>query len=125
MMRHNIFGEITFHVGWKADRNIYLFGKKHSVTMKIQAYFEEDGITKEQEQAYLAYKEKEAEKLHVIEKLLRGCADSPELRFEPKTLFFDRDGSCALLCDDREEPDEGIAVCLMPQEKVLSQDEYL
>ncbi len=124
-MLHDIFGEIAFHIGWKADREIYLFGKEYSVTMKIQAYFEEDGITKEQENAYLAYKEKEAKKLHTIEGLLRDYADSPETRFEPKTLFFDRDGSYALLCDDREEPDEGIAVCLAPQEVVLSQDEYL
>ena len=124
-MLHEIFGEITFSVGWKAERTVSLFGRDYSVGVKIQAYFEEDGITKEQENAYLAYKEEESAKLHAIEGLLRGYSDSPETRFEPRTLLFGRDGSCALLCDDKDEEDEGIAVCLLPEEKVVSQDDYL
>lgn len=54
-MRHDIFGEITFSVGWKAERTISLFAKDFTVKLKIQAYYEEDGITKEQEEAYLVF----------------------------------------------------------------------
>ena len=39
--------------------------------------------------------------------------------------LFGRDGECALLCDDSEEPDEGIAVCIYPTEIIMSQDDYL
>ena len=124
-MRHDIFGEITFSVGWKAERTISLFAKDFTVKLKIQAYYEEDGITKEQEEAYLVYKEQEADKLHTAEELLRSYADAPESRFQPHTLLFGRDGSCALLCDDGQEPEEGIAVSLLPEVYVVSQDEYL
>ena len=124
-MLHNIFGEITFSVGWKADKNIQLFGKDYPIKMKIQAYFEEDGITEKQEKSYLEYNEAESDKLHTVEKLLCNYAASAATRFVPKTLLFDRDGSYALLCDDCDEPDEGIAVCLSPKEQVVSQDDYL
>lgn len=124
-MLHDIFGEITFHVGWKMDKNIYLFGKEYPIKVKLQAYFEEDGITEKQEKSYLEYRDTEAEKLHIVEKLLCNYAESAANRFTPKTLLFNRDGSYALLCDDCDEPDEGIAVCLSPKEQVVSQDDYL
>jgi hypothetical protein len=46
-------------------------------------------------------------------------------RFSPRTLLFGRDGSYALLLDDVVDPDNGLAVCLSPEEKVVTQDEYL
>ena len=64
-------------------------------------------------------------KMDCIEKLLKEYSNSVELRFIPKTLLIDRDGSYALLFDDNDNPDDGIAVCLAPEEKIISQDEYL
>lgn len=124
-MLHDVFGELTFNVGWKASLNMKLFGENHPIILKLQAYYKEDGITKEQEEAYVKYKDDRDNKLETIEKLLLKYADSPEKRFIPKTLLFERDGSYALLCSDNDEPDEGIAVCLAPKEVVMSQDEYL
>ena len=124
-MKHPVFGEITFSVGWKASRKIQLFGNDYDIKLKVQAYFEEDGITSEQEQAYLDYSSKEGSKLRIVEELLNSYSASPQNRFTPKTLLFQRDGSYALLCDDNDEPDEGIAVCLAPSEQIVSQDEYL
>ena len=46
-------------------------------------------------------------------------------RFIPKTLLVNRDGSIAIMCDDEDEPDEGIAICLMPEMQIMSQDDYL
>ena len=40
-------------------------------------------------------------------------------------LLFERDGSYAILFDDKNDEDNGIAVCLVPSERVLTQDEYL
>ena len=48
-----------------------------------------------------------------------------ESRFTPTALHFDREGGCALLCDDEEDADDGIAVCIIPEKCVVSQDDYL
>jgi hypothetical protein len=124
-MVHDVFGDINFTVGWKMSKSIVLFGHSYTVTVKLQAYFEEDGITKEQENAYINFINTEEIKMDCIEKLLKEYSNSAELRFIPKTLLIDRDGSYALLFDDNDNPDDGIAVCLVPEEKIISQDEYL
>ena len=56
-MLHDIFGEIKFNVGWKTQDHINLFGKEYNITLKLQAYFEKDGITNQQEKAYIEYSE--------------------------------------------------------------------
>lgn len=124
-MLHDLFGEITFNTGWKSKKTIRLFDKEYTINLKIQAYFEEDGITEEQENAYSEFCKSENEKLETVENLLIGYSDSPQEKFTPKTLLIDRDGSYALLCDDIDNEDEGIAVCLYPQEVIISQDDYL
>ena len=50
-MIHDVFGNITFHVGWKTGKEIELFGRHYEINLKIQAYFQEDGITLEQERS--------------------------------------------------------------------------
>ena len=122
---HDVFGDIEFTVGWKTNKSIVLFGHSYVVTVKIQAYLEEDGITKEQENAYINFLNTEEIKMNCIERLLKQYSASAELRFIPKTLLIDRDGAYALLFDDEDNPDDGIAVCLEPEEKIMSQDDYL
>ena len=106
-MIHDVFGDINFNVGWKMSKNITLFGQSYMVTVKIHAYFEEDGITKEQENAYINFIESEEMKMSCVEKMLREYSDSAEEQFIPKTLLIYRDGSYALLCDNNNDPDEG------------------
>lgn len=124
-MINSVFGELNFNTGWKASTNIILFGRSYPIILSVKAYFEEDGVTTEQENAYRDYINSTEQKLAIIEKLLNTYSDEAETRFVPKTILFERDGSYALLCDDNNEPDEGIAVCLVPIEKVISQDDYL
>lgn len=124
-MLHEIFGEVVFSVGWKAQKDVSLFGKVYPITLKIQAYYEEDGITAEQEQAYLDFSNTESDKMKKIEELLDNYAPDAVSRFTPRMLLFNKDGSYALLCDDQENIEEGIAVCLSPEELVISQDDYL
>ena len=112
-------------LSWKTNKSIVLFGHSYVVTVKIQAYLEEDGITKEQENAYINFLNTEEIKMNCIERLLKEYSASAELRFIPKTLLIDRDGAYALLFDDEDNPDDGIAVCLEPEEKIMSQDDYL
>lgn len=124
-MMNSVFGELTFHIGWKAPATIDFFGNACPVTLNVKAYFEEDGVTLEQEQAYLAYTKNKEEKFAAVQRLLSGFANDAATRFVPRTLLFERDGSYALLCDDHEMPDEGVAVCLAPMEQIVSQDDYL
>ena len=125
-MNNSCFGEMTFNTGWKTTTDIILFGKSISIIVKAKAYYEKDGITYDQEAAFSDFSNNKEEKLRITEKLLCDYSnvDAPD-RFVPKTLLFERDGSYALLFDDKNNEDNGIAVCLAPSELVLNQDEYL
>lgn len=117
---------MTFHVGWKVNSNIVLFGKEYCIIVKAKAYREEDGITAEQDQALSDFAAQKDTILKTAEKLLDNVRDGDgAASFTPRTLLFERDGSYALLCDDCMDEDDGVAVCLSPKQIVVSQDEYL
>lgn len=125
-MKNSVFGEFVFNTGWKTKTEIVLFNKNYSIVVKAKAYFEKDGITKEQEVAFVNFQTHKAEQLNIVEKLLiKFSSDEAVERFIPRTLLFQRDGSYAFLFDDNEDEDGGIAVSLEPTATVLSQDEYL
>jgi hypothetical protein len=135
IMNESAFGAVAFDYGFDAKGRLMLWGKAYEITLTAAAYFEKDGITEAQEKACLAYKSGEARKWARVEALLREFLASRTgepvpparlgARFTPRTLLFKRDGAYALLLDDAENPDEGLAVCLAPEEKVVSQDVYL
>ncbi|MDR0869022.1 MAG: hypothetical protein LBP75_11230 [Planctomycetota bacterium] len=125
-MNNSVFGELTFNTGWKTEAEISLFGNNYVVTVKAKAYFEKDGITAEQESAFSDFNDYKNSRLQTVEKLLNGLASGNAAeRFTPRTLLFQRNGGYALLLDDKNDEDDGIAVCLAPKAEVLSQDEYL
>jgi len=125
-MNSPVFGEMVFNVGWKAKTEISLFDKNYSLIIKASAYFEKDGITADQEAAIVDFGDNKNERLKIAEKMLTGFSKGDVAqRFVPRTLLFQRDGSYALLLDDKEEEDEGIAICLQPEVKIVSQDEFL
>lgn len=118
-------GELKFNTGWKATTKIDWFGKSQEITVKAKAYFEKDGITAEQNASITSFSNNESEILKKISLLASDFSENASSRFFPKTLLFLRDGSSALLCDDIENPDEGIAICISPECKIVSQDDYL
>ena len=129
-MTNKVFGEVLFDAGWETQSEITLWGETYKVKVRANAYYEEDGITLEQEASYSLFKEKQTEKLHVVETLLLQYATNPDLkqlstRFIPKTLVIWNNGDYALLFFDKNDPDNGIAVTLSPKEEIMSQDEYL
>lgn len=124
-MKNSIFGDIVFNTGWKTNTDIALFGINYHITVKAKAYFEKDGITNEQELAFGNFNKCKAECLKNAENLLNKFSRNAAARFIPKTLLFERDGGYALLLDDKEDDDGGIAVCFAPKMEILSQDEYL
>lgn len=125
-MKNIIFGEMVFNTGWKSLVDIELFDKTTKVTVKAKAYFEKDGITNEQEVAFSDFNKNKEQRLKRTELLLFDFGgDNAANRFVPKTLLFERDGSYGILFDDHQDEDNGIIVCLIPDEKVLTQDDYL
>ena len=125
-MKNLCFGEMILNTGWKATTDVILFGKSTSIIVKAKAYYENDGITSEQEAAFLDFSNNKEQRLKATEKLLSDYSTvDADSRFVPRTLLFERDGSYAFLFDDKNDEDNGIAVCLVPSKKVLTQDEYL
>jgi hypothetical protein len=124
-MNNKIFGEMNYSTGWRAKTVITIFGKAVNVTIKIKAYGENDGITDKQEKACEEFNTNKAQKIKTTETLINEYSGNNAARFTVRTLLFNRDGSYALLFDDAENEDDGIAVCLSPTAKVISQDEYL
>lgn len=124
-MKNKVFGEMFFDYGWKTKKEIILFNTKYTTIIHVHAYYEQDGITEQQEIAYLDYCKDEEKILKEAERLIKKYSDDVEGRFIPVALFIDRDGSYALLCDDSDEPDEGIAVCLSPDSKIMLQSDFL
>ena len=125
-MKTSVFGEMAFNTGWKSSTQIVLFGKLTNIAVKAKAYYEKDGITDKQEIAFSDFNKNKEQRLKSTEKLLSDYVGGNfEGRFFPRTLLFERDGGYAILFDDKEDEDNGVAVCLMPKEMVVSQDEYL
>jgi hypothetical protein len=125
-MKNSVFGELVFNTGWKTNKDVQIFGRIYSITIKAKAYYEADGITNEQEKAFSNFADNEANQINHIEKMLIALASSnAQSRFIPRTLLFLRDGGYAMLLDDKEDEDGGIAACLAPKAEIISQDEYL
>lgn len=120
-----ILGEMEFDIGFKKKDQIVYFGETKPITIKLKAYYEKDGITKSQEKAMQQYCGDKSAIDDKITNLLTAYSEDAKNRFIPRTLLFERKGEITLLCDDKEELDEGIAVCLFPKEEIISQDDYL
>ena len=103
----------------RAVRNFWLVDEDGQV-------FSAAGASAEQEAALSNYQNHREERMRETEELLLayGGKDCPT-RFFPRTLLFERNGEYALLCDDKENPDDGVAVVLFPKQKVILQDDYL
>lgn len=125
-MINTALGNLQFNIGWKSEIPITLFKRIHQVILKVRAYRETDGITDEQQEALRYFKNHSVEQMKDVEDLLTSYAGKEHNdRFVPRTLIIERDGEMALLCDDENFPDNGIAVVLYPIRKIVMQDDYL
>ena len=123
-MTNKYFGELEFDHGWVAKRQIRLFNRIYDIDYFL-AYESEKEILPVQEKAWTAYTEHETDNLRCFEELMSEYSSDAETRFVPASLYFDREGGCALLCDDADDLDEGIAVCIMPEKCIVDQSDYL
>ena len=129
---HNaVFGDMEFSVGWKRRLDISLWDSCYNIVVKAKAYAESDGLTSEQEKSYTDFMNRCESLLQTVENLLSEYCKTEDVkaivaRMTPTSLLLERDGGCALLFNDTEDADNGVAVCLLstpPQ--VMTQDEYL
>lgn len=120
------FGELTFQIGFKRQIEITLFGKTVLIVLKAKAYYEQEGLTVEQLTSLCDLHEHLTERMQTAETLLEHEANqNAASRFTARTLLVQRDGEYALLLDDAEDEEDGVAVVLSPITQVLSQSEYL
>lgn len=127
-MQDNIFGTTTFNMGWETTRVIPLFGQEHKIVVSAVAYQEAESTTVQQKESYYRYLQSEQDILRNIECQLAdyaGDMDEARLKYHPSMLQFQKDGSYAMLFDDNDDVEGGVAVCVEPRCEVLSIDEYL
>lgn len=124
-MSETFLNQFAFRVGWKKKECIELFGNSYDIVIKLKAYYEKDGITAEQESAYNKYQEQKKEQEKALQDILLNYREDAVESIVPTMLAIDREGEIALFCDDRDDPDNGIVVCIGEQMKIMTQDEYL
>lgn len=124
-MKEDISKEFKFDVGWKKCDEISFEKKVYKIIIKLQAYFETDGITDEQIESYSEYLNSKKDIVSSAEQLVEEYDPDVYNRFIPTTLLIERNGDYALLCNDKNDLDGGIAICLKPVKKVVLQDDYL
>ena len=120
------FGELEFDFGYYTKLEVNLFSQSQIVPVDFSAYYENDGITEQQESVYsqfLEEKDKQIEKLKSL--LIAEFGIESKQRFSLSELYIERTGELAFLFDDSENPDEGIVVQLLPKVLITSQSVYL
>lgn len=127
-MINSVFGEVVFDMGWKKTSRISLFEKKYQITVSASAYYETEMITQKQEASYQKFESNRNYFQSICEVELRKISTNDEaakVKYTPKMLLIQDDGEMALLVDDNDDVDDGIAIVIFPEVKVLSTDAYL
>ena len=124
-MIDTVFGDVTFDFGWSKKDTLSLFGKQYNILVTANAYFANEAITQQQQKAYSAFTQGKTEISKKIEQLLSAYTPDSEKNLTPRYIIFEKNGAYALMLDDKDDPDDGIAVQLAPIEQVMSQDAYL
>jgi len=124
-MNDEIFGKVSFDAGWNREDTISIWGKNYSILVTAVAYYEHESITVAQQSAYHSFAMNKTIISKKIENLLVEYMDEPEKHLKPRFLVIEKNGAYALMLDDDNDPDNGVAVQLEPDERVVSQDAYL
>lgn len=120
------FGEVIFNDGFDTKINVTIFSKTQKVLVTALAYEESDGISKEQKKSFLTFNNKKIEYISKIESILVDeFGNKANDRFNISSIFINRDGELALLFDDQQNEDEGIAVQIIPEILICEQSNYL
>lgn len=139
-----IFGEMTYKHRWYKQQKLMMFGKEWNVTVAAKAYSGKP-ITEEQQKSYSNFYNNESAMVNTIGEKLKEYINTnlQELAVywmgarlvntvnelaqivTPKTLLFKQDGTTIMLLDCIWDEEHGIAVKLVPEVSVGSQDLFL
>lgn len=139
IINNTIFGELIYNEWWKTTSGlkIVLWQRTYDLEVLVLADAPNEGITKEQENAYKSFMDSIIEKQKLIQDMIEQFCEennTDELaeRFYPTQLIFCRNGDYGLCIDDLQDedcsiqPDSGLAISFVPEIKLYSsQDEYV
>lgn len=116
--------DFIFNIGFKKYDTFSFFDANYKIVIKLKAYYEKDGMTAEQIESYEFYLENKCSIQTKVESELSKLKYN-KIYLKPTMLLINRNGEIALMIQDDTDLDDGIAVVIKPEFKVLSQDEYL
>ncbi|WP_026658161.1 DUF6985 domain-containing protein [Butyrivibrio sp. AC2005] len=124
-MNNRVFGEVKFNMGWETSLSLVIFGLGYKITVSADSFYENDLITEAQENAYSDFLRNRDEWIKRTEEALLNYDGNAEKKYKPALLKIDRDGTMAMLFDDTENVEDGIAICLTPKMEAIPVDAYL
>ncbi|WP_261806251.1 DUF6985 domain-containing protein [Lapidilactobacillus luobeiensis] len=139
-----VFGKMTYRHRWRKEATIVFLGKKKTIEIGAKAYSKKP-ITDKQRASYTKFQSESAELLEAAGDSLKDYVNEniadlvnnwPSARrvktmsdlrnlVEPTTLLFTQDGTLLFLLECDWDPENGIAVQLLPNIRVGSQDLFL
>ena len=125
-MKNRIFGVMYYHTGWERKMIIPFNNQKQEIVIHAKAHGVEEEITQEQENSFSHFLENVDLIMKKIEhELLNDTGEDYAERYIPVMLLIKRDGSCALICDDIDDIENGLAVSFLSGIRIMTQDEFL
>ena len=125
-MKNKVFGEVAFNSGWETNTSIEYDGKTYTITVSADAYYEKDGITKEQEESYKDFStHKDSVATQIKDVMEESFSEPGEYeKYVPVLLLIKRNGEYGLVFDNQSDVEDGVVVVIKPQMEVLSTDQY-
>lgn len=118
---------LTFNYGWRKPINLTFQNEKVDIELVFNAYDNEQ-VNTEQMNAYDDFVKNQNEYENKANKLLSNFVTDNQIDdydVKAKTLYFNRDGEFALLCDCSWDIEHGIAIILSPKQLITVQDDFL
>ncbi|SUT92552.1 DUF6985 domain-containing protein [Actinobacillus lignieresii] len=119
--------DLIFNYGWRKPINILFNNKQIEIELVFEAYKGEN-VNEKQKSAYQQFIDHQDKYSQTVKKLLADYKNKYQIvdaSIDIKTLLINQNGSFGLLCDCAWDIENGIAIVLSPEEKIVIQDEFL
>lgn len=136
-----VFGDMEYRHRWVKKEEIFLFGKKRTVSIVASAYSGET-ICDEQRQRYKEFKKNVKEISAKIPQMVFEYVEAYKTEMnvhfdlpdgvdkvadlvEPTSVLFTRDGKVVIMCNALWDEENGIGIEVLPEYKVDLQDAFI
>ena len=125
-MENRIFGEMNYHTGWEKKMIIPFNNQKIEIVIHAKAHGVEEEITQEQENLFSYFHDNVDFVMKEVEQeLLKDSGKEYAKRYTPVMLLIKKDGRSALLFDDIDDLENGLAISFFSGIRIMTQDEFL